>query len=120
MYASCVFCKIIKGELPCLKVYEDENFMAFLDKNPRSIGHCQIIPKQHYRWVWDVPNIGPYMEAAKQVANAQRQVFGTEMITSYIIGDEVPHAHIWLMPQRHTRNTEVTEREIAHLLSIHC
>ena len=119
MQSSCVFCRIIKGELPCLKVYEDENFMAFLDKNPRTVGHCQIIPKQHSRWVSDVPNIGAYMEAARQVANAQRQVFGTEMIVSSIIGDEVPHAHIWLMPQKHTKNSQLEEKEIAHLLSIH-
>lgn len=114
---DCVFCKIVKGDLSCLKVYEDDNFLAFLDKYPRATGHCQIIPKQHYRWVWDVPDIGAYMEAAKKVANAQRRAFGTEMIVSSIIGDEVFHAHIWLIPQRHSINAHVTEEEAAKLIA---
>lgn len=116
MDASCVFCKIVKGELPCFKVYEDENFIAFLDKFPRAAGHCQIIPKQHHRWVWDVPNIGAFMEAARKVANAQRKAFGTEMIVSNIIGDEVPHAHIWLVPHQHTINAHLEDGEAARLI----
>src|SRR5262250_1109681 len=75
---NCVFCKIVRGELPALKVYEDEKFVAFLDKFPRSTGHCQVISKDHHRWVWDVPDIGRYMEAARKVAEAQRKAFGTE------------------------------------------
>ncbi len=113
---KCVFCKIVNGELPCVKVYEDSLFLAFLDKYPRMAGHCQIIPKQHYRWVWDVPEIGAFMEAARLVANAQRKAFGTEMIVSQIIGDEVPHAHIWLVPHRHTKNVDLAEEETAKLI----
>lgn len=117
MDKNCIFCKIIKGEIPCFKVFEDKNFIAFLDKFPKSTGHCQIIPKEHHRWVWDLPDIGAYMEAAKKVANAQRKAFGTEMIVSHIIGDEVAHAHIWLVPQGHTKNQNLTgEEEIAKLI----
>ncbi len=116
MDSSCVFCKIVKGELPCLKVYEDDNFVAFLDIHPRATGHCQIIPKEHHRWVWDVPNIGAYMEAARKVANGQRKAFGTEMIISSIIGDEVPHAHIWLVPDRHSMNADLSEEEVAEVI----
>lgn len=96
---DCVFCKIIKGEIPSYKVYEDENFLAFLDINPRSPGHVQIIPKTHHKWVWDVPNIGEYFEATRKVALAQQKAFNTEMIRSKIEGEEVPHAHIWIFPQ---------------------
>lgn len=95
---NCIFCKIAKGEVPCYKVYEDEKFLAFLDINPQSPGHCQIIPKEHYRWVWDVPNVGEYFEIAKKVAVAQQKAFGTDWILSKIVGDEVGHAHIWIYP----------------------
>jgi len=57
-----------------------------------------MIPKKHYRWVWGVPNAGEFFEVAKKIALAQQQAFGTEAIWSKIIGDEVPHAHIWLFP----------------------
>ena len=55
---TCIFCKIVKKELPAYVVYENDNFLAFLDIYPLAPGHVQIIPKNHYRWVWDVPNIG--------------------------------------------------------------
>jgi histidine triad (HIT) family protein len=97
---DCIFCKIIKGEIPSYKVYEDQNFLAFLDINPESPGHVQVIPKGHFRYVWDVPNAGEYFEVAKKVALAQRKAFDTEWILSKIVGDEVEHAHIWVFPNR--------------------
>ena len=95
---DCVFCKIVSGEIPAEKVYEDDQFAAFLDIHPQTPGHVQVIPKQHYRYVWDVPDAGAYFEVAKKIALAQRKAFGTEWILSKIIGDEVPHAHIWVFP----------------------
>ncbi len=95
---DCIFCKIVAGEIPAHKVYEDDNFLAFLDIRPESPGHTQIIPKEHYRWVWDVPNAGEYFEVAKKVALAQQKAFNTDFILSKIIGNEVPHAHIWVFP----------------------
>ena len=95
---NCVFCKIIKGDIPSYKVYEDENFLAFLDINPQSPGHTQVIPKDHYRWVWNVPNVGEYFEVARKIALALEKAFNTDFILSKIIGDEVPHAHIWVFP----------------------
>lgn len=114
--SSCIFCKIIQGEIPSNKVYEDDKFVAFLDIRPQAPGHSQIIPKEHFTWVWDVPYIGDYMAAAQKVANAQRKVFGTEMIVSHIIGDEVPHAHIWLVPQKHSKNSHLKGEELARLI----
>ena len=95
---DCIFCKIVKGEIPCYKIYEDEGFIGFLDIKPIKKGHLLVIPKKHYRWVWDVPNIGEYYKVCQKIANAQRKVFDTEQILSLVIGDEVPHAHIWLIP----------------------
>ena len=113
---NCIFCKIARGEIPAQKVFEDNRFVAFLDIRPQATGHCQLIPKEHYSWVWDVPNIGAYMEAAQKVALAQRKAFGTEMIVSRIIGDEVPHAHIWLIPQRHTKNADLKGEAAAKVI----
>ena len=95
---NCIFCKIVKAEIPSYKVYEDENFLAFLDINPQSPGHTQVITKKHCRWVWDVPNAGEYFEVVKKIAKAQQKAFETDFILSKIIGDEVAHAHIWVFP----------------------
>ncbi|MBI4155979.1 MAG: HIT domain-containing protein [Candidatus Zambryskibacteria bacterium] len=106
---TCIFCKIVKGEIPSYKVYEDEHFLAFLDVNPRTPGHTQVIPKKHFRWVWDLPsqsfgkasvpgNIGEYFEVVRKIAKAQQKAFQTDFILSKIIGDEVEHAHIWVFP----------------------
>lgn len=97
---NCVFCKIVKKEISAHIVYEDENFMAFLDINPQSPGHVQVIPKEHYRWVWDIPNIGAYFEVVRKIAKAQQKAFGTEWILSKIVGDEVEHAHTWIYPAK--------------------
>lgn len=97
---NCIFCKIAGGEIPAEKVYEDDTYVAFLDIHPQAPGHTQIITKKHYRWVWDVPNIGTYFEVAKKIALAQRKAFGTDWILSKIIGDEIHHAHIWVFPSK--------------------
>lgn len=95
---NCVFCKIVSGEIPAYKVYEDGYFMAFLDIHPQAPGHVQVIPKEHHRWVWDVSNVGAYFEVAKKIALAQQKAFDTEHILSRIDGADVPHAHIWVFP----------------------
>jgi histidine triad (HIT) family protein len=95
---NCIFCKIVRREIPAQIVYEDENFIGFLDIHPQSPGHTQVIPKKHYRWVWDVANAGEYFEVVKKIALAQRKAFDTDWVLSKIVGDEVEHAHIWVFP----------------------
>ena len=95
---DCLFCRIAKKEIPAEVVYEDADFLAFLDINPRSPGHTLVIPKRHYRWVWQVPEAGTYFEVVKKIALAQQKTFRTEAIWSRITGDEIPHAHIWIFP----------------------
>jgi len=102
---DCIFCKIIAGDIPAHIVYEDKDFTGFLDIHPESPGHVQVIPKKHYRWVWDLPtsrqacpNIGAYFEVVTKIAHAQRKAFDTDFILSKIAGDEVEHAHIWVFP----------------------
>ncbi|OHA59744.1 MAG: hypothetical protein A2607_02230 [Candidatus Vogelbacteria bacterium RIFOXYD1_FULL_42_15] len=95
---NCIFCKIVDGEIPAYKAYEDEDFLAFLDINPQSPGHLLVIPKKHYRWVWDVPNVADYFTVATKLAKVLQQSFETDSVWSRITGEEVPHAHIWLFP----------------------
>ena len=95
---DCIFCKIVKKEVPANIVYEDEKYLAFLDIHPQSPGHTLVIPKEHYRFVWDVPEAGEYFEVAKKIALAEQKAFGTDVIWSKIMGDEIHHAHIWVFP----------------------
>ena len=102
---ECIFCKIAEKKIPAHVVYEDGAFIAFLDVNPVAPGHVQVVPKKHFRWVWDipalpdeVPNIGEYFAMVRRVALAVRKAFGTEAVHSKVMGDEVPHAHVWVYP----------------------
>jgi len=96
---NCVFCKIVKGEIPATKVYEDNKFIAFMDIHPLAPGHIQVIPKTHYRFVWDVPEAGEYFEVVKKLALAQKKAFNVDIVRSQIYGEEVEHAHIWIWPE---------------------
>jgi histidine triad (HIT) family protein len=99
-HEDCIFCKIAKKEAPAHIVYEDDKFIAFLDITPQSPGHTLVIPKDHYRWVWDVPNIGEYFEVVRKIAKAQQKAFGTDWILSKVVGVDVYHAHIWIFPAK--------------------
>ncbi len=96
---KCIFCDIVSKKIPANIVYEDEQFLAFLDIRPLNPGHLLVIPKKHYRWVWDVEDIGKYYETVGKIAQAMKKALGTEQIVSLVFGEEVPHAHVWLVPR---------------------
>lgn len=96
---DCIFCKIAAGKLPSYKVYEDADFIGFLDINPLNPGNTLLIPKKHYRWVYDVPNFGEYFEAAKKIGLAVQHAVGARSINFLTVGEEVPHAHIRIIPR---------------------
>jgi histidine triad (HIT) family protein len=96
---DCIFCKIINGEIPSYKIYEDEKFFAFLDINPLNPGHTLVIPKKHYRWVLDVPQFGNYWEVAGVVAQNLKQNLNAESINFITLGYEVEHSHIHVIPR---------------------
>jgi len=96
---DCVFCKIASGDIPSYTVYKNDSYMAFLDIRPLNPGHVLVIPKNHCRWVWDVPDIGGYYTVVGKVANALRTALHTEWVVSIVLGEEVPHAHVWLVPR---------------------
>lgn len=95
---DCVFCKIIKGEIPSYKIYEDDKYLAFLDIRPISPGHTVVIPKEHCELVWDVDNSGEYFEICKKIAKSFQEKSGNKYVYSFIHGEGVPHAHIHLIP----------------------
>lgn len=95
---DCVFCKIVKGEIPCYKIYEDNDFLAFLDIAPFCEGHTLVIPKKHYRWVWDVPNIEDYFPVVQKVVKHYQKVAKNGFVASVIWGQLVAHAHVQVLP----------------------
>lgn len=96
---DCIFCKIIKGEIPAYKVYEDDSFLAFLDIYPRTKGHTLVIPKNHYRWVYEVPNFEKYWGVALKITKAMQKALNPYFISYLTYGLDVPHAHIHILPR---------------------
>jgi histidine triad (HIT) family protein len=93
-----IFCKIVRGEIPAYKVWEDEDFIAFLDVHPKSLGHTLVIPKKHFRWVWEVPNFAGYLEKTKEVEQKLQKSLQPEFVEMWVFGLDVSHAHIHLIP----------------------
>ncbi len=97
---SSIFTKIVNGEIPCYKVAEDEQFLAFLDVNPNAVGHTLCIPKQEIDKLFDMDEelyLG-LMRFSKKVAAALEKTVPCERIGMAVIGLEVPHAHVHLIP----------------------
>src|SRR5947199_10327873 len=98
---DCVFCKIIREELPSYWVFEDKDYIAFLDIRPMNPGHTLVVPKLHYRWVWDVPEAGRFFETVTRVAKALQKTTKTEAVAADSAGLGVAHAHIHHLPRFH-------------------
>lgn len=103
---DCIFCKIIKGEIPCTKVYEDENILSFLDIAPANKGHCLVVPKEHYDTLIAAPEeiINYSMKVAKKVARAMsaslaNEGFNVLINNNQVAGQLVPHAHVHIIPR---------------------
>jgi len=97
---SSIFTKIIKGEIPCYKIAEDANFLAFLDVNPNAKGHTLCVPKQEIDKIFDIEDdlyIG-LMQFSKKIAVALEKTVACQRIGMAVIGLEVPHAHVHLIP----------------------
>jgi histidine triad (HIT) family protein len=97
--SNCIFCQIAAGESPCYKIYEDKEFIAFLDIYPRVKGHVLLIPKKHYRWIYDVPHFGKYWEAALKITKALQKALNPEFVNYVTYGIDIPHAHIHILPR---------------------
>ncbi|NMB56776.1 HIT domain-containing protein [Candidatus Beckwithbacteria bacterium] len=95
---DCIFCKIVKGQLPAYKIYEDENFLAFLDIMPAAAGHTLVIPKKHFRWIWEVEPFNEYMNVCRKIAQHFQKITGEEKVLEIVEGMGVFHAHVHLIP----------------------
>ena len=105
--SDCVFCKIVAGEIPAYKVYEDESVLAFLDIMPVSEGHILVIPKKHYANFEEIPEeeLFAVMKVVKKVGKSLKDNF---KVTGYnvqenndlVAGQEVPHIHFHIIPRK--------------------
>ena len=97
---ASVFTKIINGEIPCYKVAEDDNFFAFLDINPNAKGHTLCVPKKEVNKIFDLDEdtFNGLMAFSRKVAKALEKVVECERIGMTVIGLEVPHVHVHLIP----------------------
>ena len=100
MSMATIFSRIVKGEIPCYKIAEDDRFFAFLDINPVMKGHTLVIPKREDDYIFNLEDdeIGAMMVFAKKVAKAIEKAVPCKRIGVAVIGLEVPHAHIHLIP----------------------
>ena len=107
-----IFTKIINGELPCYKIAEDENFLAFLDVNPNAIGHTLCIPKQEINKIFDLNDamfLG-LMAFSKKIAVGLERAVPCKRIGMAVIGLEVPHAHVHLIPLNNMEEMRFQEK----------
>ncbi|MBW7868240.1 MAG: HIT family protein [Brumimicrobium sp.] len=97
---ATIFSKIVSGEIPCYKIAENDEFLAFLDIQPLVKGHTLVIPKIEIDYIFDIDDalLGRYINFSKDVAKKMKRVLECKKIGMTVIGLEVPHAHIHLMP----------------------
>ncbi|MDD5071211.1 MAG: HIT family protein [Patescibacteria group bacterium] len=104
---DCIFCKIISGEIPCYKVYEDKDTLAFLDIAPVNPGHTLIVPKKHYANIEEIPEgeSAEVMAAIKKVGKAMKDGLGAEGYNVMenndpVAGQIIPHLHFHIIPRK--------------------
>jgi len=117
---SSIFSKIVAGEVPCYKIYEDEKTLAFLDIHPESRGHTLVIPKVEVDKVYDLDkeDYEALWATVKKLAKHMDEVLGTRTLMK-VVGTDVPHAHVHLMPLdstwKHGRTLELSEEEFREI-----
>ena len=97
---ASIFAKIISGEIPSFKIYEDDNYLAFLDINPNALGHTLFIPKKEINEIFDLDDetLSELMIFSKKVAHAIKKAVVCKRVGVSVIGLEVPHVHVHLIP----------------------
>lgn len=98
--ADSIFTKIIRGEVPSYKIYEDARTFAFLDIHPKQPGHTLVVPKKQVEFVWDLDNedYRALMTTVQRVAGQLRAVLGRPYVGMIVVGIDVPHAHVHVYP----------------------
>ena len=123
---DCIFCKIVKGEIPCNKIYENDDYLAFLDISSFTDGHTLVIPRKEVDYIFDMEDddLAEFEVFAKKVAKAIKAAFPCKKVAQVVLGLEVPHAHIHLIPmnseadvnfrKEHLKLTEEEFKEISN------
>ncbi len=111
---ASIFTKIIEGEIPSYKIAENDKFLAFLDVFPLVLGHVLIVPKKEIDYIFDIEDaeLSAMMVFAKKVAKAQKAAITCKRIGIAVIGLEVPHAHIHLVPMNTANDVNFTQPKI--------
>ena len=104
--ADCLFCRIAAGEIPCHKVYEDEELIAFLDLHPIREGHTLVVPKAHHVWFEDMPEplAAHVMTLSQRLARQQKRLYGVKRVSMFFTGIHVPHVHAHIVPMHHAHD----------------
>ena len=117
---DCIFCKIIKGEIPNIKVYEAHDFFSFLDINPVADGHMMIVPKKHVVWMQEADDetIAGIFKLSKKLMNSMKKGLRCDYVQVSVVGKDVPHFHVHLIPRYFKDNlpqfpTKKHDRELA-------
>lgn len=110
-----IFSKIIAGEIPCYKVAENDKFFAFLDINPLAQGHTLVVPKNETDYIFDIQDadLADMLPFAKKVAKAIEKAVPCKRIGIAVIGLEVPHAHIHLIPINHVGDIDFSRKKLS-------
>ena len=111
---ATIFSRISQGEIPSYKVAEDENYYAFLDINPLMEGHTLVIPKREEDYFFDLTDeeLAGMIKFAKKIAARQKEVFGCKKVAMIVLGLEVPHAHIHLIPMNSEADVDFRKEKL--------
>lgn len=116
---DCIFCKIIAGEIPAIKVLDEEKVFAFMDINPASRGHMLVVPKNHVESIFEISeaDLSSVMGAVKRCAGAVKEALGAEGITVLQLNGKasdqlVPHLHVHIMPRWENDGMSVSQWEM--------
>ncbi len=111
---ASVFSKIVAGEIPCYKIAENDEFLAFLDINPLSEGHTLVIPKREVDYYFDLEDdeLARMNVFAKKIAQRLKSVTSCKKVAVVVMGLEVPHAHIHLIPMNSERDVDFSKEKL--------
>lgn len=111
---ASIFTRIINGEIPCYKIAENEDFFAFLDINPLAEGHTLVVPKKEVDYFFDLDDkmLSDMMVFAKRVAERIKSVTGCRKVAAVVLGLEVAHAHVHLVPMNSENDVDFRKEKL--------